>query len=217
MSTLRFRYQTLTFGDTDVHLRTLRDSQQFSDPDGVAEKLGISDSLWPLFGVLWPSAHVLAHLMYEFDIEGKRILEVGCGMALASHVLSQRLADISTTDYHPEVGPFLTENIRLNEGRDIPFIRADWAEPEEELGLFDLVIGSDILYEKEHTELLSQFIHNHSHPVSEVVVVDPGRKNQGQFTKKMLALGYTCTVSVPKDTSFLEKEFKGKILHYHRS
>lgn len=42
---LRIRYQTVEFGDTDIHLCTLRDKQQFNDPDDVAKDLGISSAL----------------------------------------------------------------------------------------------------------------------------------------------------------------------------
>ena len=93
------------------------------DENGVAEKLGISDASWPLFGVIWPSSEILAHLMFDYEIEGKSILEVGCGIALASLVLNHRLADITATDHHPEVENFLTENINLNNGNEIPFVR----------------------------------------------------------------------------------------------
>ena len=74
MSKLRFRYQTLEFGETDIHLRTLRDRQQFLDVDGVSEDLGISSATWPLFGVVWQSSEVLAHLMSDFDIAGKYLI-----------------------------------------------------------------------------------------------------------------------------------------------
>lgn len=44
MASLRIRYQNMEFGYTDTHLRTLRDNQEFSDDDGVAEALGISSA-----------------------------------------------------------------------------------------------------------------------------------------------------------------------------
>jgi ETFB lysine methyltransferase len=91
--------------------------------DGVAENLGISTAMWPLFGIVWASSEVLAHHMFDYKIKGKRILEVGCGIALSSLMLNHRLADITATDYHPEVGPFLLKNILLNEGKPIPFVR----------------------------------------------------------------------------------------------
>ncbi len=136
MSSLRIRYQTMEFDDVDIHLRTLRDRQQYLDVDDVALNLGISSATWPIFGIVWASSEVLAHLMLDFEIEGKRILEVGCGIALTSHVLNHRLADITATDYHPEVEPFLQENVKLNKGREIPFVRTGWGDDDCGLGEF---------------------------------------------------------------------------------
>ena len=69
---LRVSYTTHEFGEVDIHLRTLRDKQEFSDDKGIAEKLGISSALWPLFGVIWPSSLVLAHYLFKFDFAGKK-------------------------------------------------------------------------------------------------------------------------------------------------
>ena len=142
MSSLRTRYQTIEFGETDIHVQTLRDKQQYADNSGIASDLGISSAAWPLFGVIWASGEILAHLMYEYEVDGLRILEVGCGIALASLVLNHRCADITATDYHPEAGRFLRENASLNKGRIIPFVRTAWADAGSDLGTFDLIIGS---------------------------------------------------------------------------
>ncbi|WP_455205324.1 class I SAM-dependent methyltransferase [Kaarinaea lacus] len=217
MSSLRIRYQTIEFGDADIHVRTLRDNQQFSDIDGVASRLGINSATWPLFGVIWDSSEVLAHLMFDYEIEGRRILEVGCGIALASLVLNHRLADITATDYHPEVEHFLQENVKLNRGDEIPFVRTGWGDDEDNrLGEFDLIIGSDLLYERDHVELLSGFIDQHARSHCEVIIVDPGRAQRAQFSKKMIGLGYTHSQSKPKSVDYLAQPFRGQILHYHR-
>ena len=68
MATLRVRYQTIEFGTTDIHIRSLRDNQEFSDDKGEAEALGISSASWPLFGIVWPSGEVLAQLMVDYAI-----------------------------------------------------------------------------------------------------------------------------------------------------
>jgi len=39
---MRIRYSMIEFKEFDIHVRTLRDKQQFFDPEGEAEKLGIS-------------------------------------------------------------------------------------------------------------------------------------------------------------------------------
>ncbi|SLM31816.1 putative 3-demethylubiquinone-9 3-methyltransferase [Desulfamplus magnetovallimortis] len=216
MSSLRIRYQTIEFDDVDIHVRTLRDNQQYCDDDGIAEKLGISSATWPLFGIVWDSGLVLSHFVFDFNVDGKRILEVGCGIGLASLLLNYRLADVTATDYHPEAESFLLENIKLNNGKNIPFIRTGWEDKESTLGKFDLIIGSDLLYERSHVKLLSDFINQHAKTVCEVVIVDPGRGNHAQFSKKMVKLGYSHTQSKPDTANYLMKPFRGRILRYKR-
>lgn len=216
MTALRLRYQTVEFGTTDIHLCTLRDHQEFHDPNGVAEKLGISSASWPIFGVLWPSSMVLAHYMSGFDTGKKRILEVGCGMALASLLLNKRKVDITATDYHPEVGTFLQRNVTLNQGSDIAYQCVNWADESDTLGLFDVIIGSDLLYEDEHIGLLSAFIHRHAKPNCEVIMVDPGRGRKNKLSRAMTAFGYDVSQTKPEHTDYLQQAFKGVILTYRR-
>jgi predicted nicotinamide N-methyase len=210
------RYQTIEFDQIDIHIRTLKDTQQYADPLGEAEALGISSAQWPLFGVVWESSQVLAHEMENFAIKGKRILEVGCGIGLSSLLLNSRHADITATDYHPEAGGFLTENVRLNKGHEIPFVRSSWADEDNGLGKFDLVIGSDVLYERQHVKQLSEFIHRHTKPECEVLLVDPGRGHHAPFSKKMITLGYTHSQRKPENSDYLPKSFGGQILRYLR-
>lgn len=216
MLPFRVRYRTLEFGDMDIHVRTLRDRQQFFDKNDRAQNLGISSASWPLFGVIWDSSEVLAHTMLEHDIEGKRILEVGCGIALTSLVLNHRHADITATDYHPDVEDFLQQNVTLNDGQAIPFTRTSWADKESGLGEFDLIVGSDLLYEQDNVGLLSDFINQHTKPKCEIIIVDPGRGHHARFSKMMVSLGYTHSQHKPLDTEYLTKPFKGQILNYSR-
>ena len=81
-------------------------------------------------------------------------------------------------------------------------MRTGWADAETNLGLFDLIIGSDLLYEQEHADLLSQFIEQHAKPVCDVVLVDPGRGNHAKFSKRMVTLGYEHTQHKPIHTEF---------------
>lgn len=217
MPAFRVRYQTIEIGDVDIHLRTLRDRQQYDDPDNIAEDLGISSATWPLFGIVWPSGEVLAQFMSDFQIEGKRILEVGCGIGLTSLLLNHRSADITATDYHPEVAGFLQENTLLNDGETIPFIRVAWDDKDDgRLGKFDLIVGSDLIYEKEHIKMLSDFINQHAKPDCEVILVDPGRGYHARFSKQMVKLGYTHSQSQPQNLVDQVPEFSGQVLRYQR-
>lgn len=217
MPPLRIRYQTIEIEGIDIHVRTLRDNQQYSDPDGIASRLGISSANWSLFGIVWASSEVLAHIMFDYEIEGIRILEVGCGIGLASLVLNHRLADITSTDYHPEAEAFLQENTKLNNGPEIPFIRAAWDDTNTSLGTFNLIIGSDLLYERNHAADLSKFIDQHSKTHCDVIIVDPGRGQSARFSKKMTDFGYALSKTQICGAFLRQTErVSEKILHYHR-
>lgn len=215
-NSVRVKYQTIEIGQRDIHLCTLRDKQQFSDPEGLAETLGINSSVWPLFGVIWPSSMVLAHYINDFPTKGKRILELGCGMALTSLLLNQKHANISATDYHPEVERYLNRNTQLNGDADIYYEQTNWRSNSDTLGKFGLIIGSDILYEDQHIAQLATFIEVHSPIDSEVVLVDPGRGRKNKLTKIMVRNGYALEQILPINTDYLAQPFKGHILKYTR-
>ncbi len=216
MSTVRLRYQTLEFGEIDIHLCTLRDRQQFHDPDGIAEGFGISSASWPIFGVVWPSGLALADFIDGYDTGTKRILEVGCGTALPSLLLNSKGANITATDCHPEVAGFLLRNTLINNGAAIAFERTDWADKDDHLGNFDLIIGSDLLYEDQHTELLADFINAHARPVSEVILVDPGRGRKTKLIIAMEKFGFSCAYQKLPTGAESGREFAGHILKFAR-
>jgi predicted nicotinamide N-methyase len=216
MTKLRLSYQTVEFGKTDIHVCTLRNEQEFHDPKGIAEKLRISSASWPIFGVIWPSSMVLAHLMADYETESIRILEVGCGMALSSLLLNKLNADITATDHHPEAEKFLDRNTKLNEDHPIDFERVDWADENDKLGLFDLIIGSYLLYEDQHVELVANFISRHAKASCEVILVDPGRGRKSKLSTLMTDFGFSSSHHKPAHTDYLSKEFKGYILKFNR-
>jgi predicted nicotinamide N-methyase len=210
------KLETIQDNGADMQLRSLLDRQQFHDPLGDAERAGISSATWPLFGLLWPSGRVLAHAMQTFEVDGKRILEVGCGLALASLVIHRRGGDITASDCHPLGALFLEENLRLNLLPAMKYETGNWSRSNPALGLFDLIIGSDLLYDREQPRILSDFIDLHSAATVEVLIVDPNRGNHPHFSRNMVALGYSHTearVQTLPDGS----AYKGRLHSYLRS
>lgn len=185
------KIETVNVGGLSYQIRSLLNLQQYHDPLGEAERAGISPATWPLFGQLWPSSHVLALAMHSMDLAGKRVLEIGAGLGLASLVVQRRQGDMTVSDCHPLSQTFLNENIRLNNLPPIRYEAGNWAADDNAcLGLFDLIIGSDILYERSHPEQLARFIATHSAPEVEVLIVDPMRQHRSRFRRAMQALGY---------------------------
>lgn len=216
---MRLKFQTYEFETSEIHVRTLRDRQEFHDPLDAAKALGISSANWSLFGVVWDSGQVLAQMMWRRANTNERILEIGCGIGLASLALAMRQQNITATDRHPDAQEFLAFNSQLNDLPMIPFERCSWEQPASNLGRFDLIIGSDLLYEQTSLERLSGFIAAHAKPKCELLLVDPGRGLRGKFTKHMTALGFRCEARQqiqPPDAAGYPHNYKGCVLRLGR-
>ena len=216
MTGYQTRMVTVRLGGRDYRIRALSDRQQFADHDGAAERAGISSALWSLFGQVWPSGRVLAETMSGFAIAGKRILEVGCGLGLSSLVLQQRGADITASDHHPLAESFLAYNTDLNGLTAITYRDLPWAIPDATLGRFDLIIGSDILYERDHASLLSNLVSRHAQPDAQILITDPGRGNSAPFTRALANLGYAVTEQRSRFNDADVAPFRGRLLSYCR-
>lgn len=217
-------------GADDLLIRSLLDRQQFADPHGDALRMGISSAAWPLFGMVWPSGLRLAARMALRPVSAERILEIGCGLALASLVGHRRGADITASDCHPQAAAFLLENARLNTLLPLKYRHGHWTadQPPPDQGaasavglvdgLFELIVGSDLLYERDDRGALASFIDRHAGPSAEVWIVDPDRGNRAAFNRQMTALGF-----VPREerldtvASAGVAAYKGRLLVYRRA
>ena len=213
---MKYRQQTYHIGSHDIRLRTLLDLDQFADPEGDARAAGISKEAFPLFGIVWTSSEILAQILLEHDLANRRILEVGCGMALVSHVLNAEGADVTAMDIHPVTEELLFDNVALNGGKRIPFVNCSWAEPDPDLGRFDLMVGSDVLYEPRHIETLPAFFDQHGEAHCEVVIADPGRAKLDVFQQQMASAGFSCEQSETDLKDHLERPYTGAIFHFRR-
>jgi predicted nicotinamide N-methyase len=200
--------QRVEVGGQQFTLTTLADNQQFHDPDGVFEAAGVAPAMWSLFGILWESGILLAEVMATEPIANRTILEAGCGLGLASMVIAARGGSIVASDQHPLAGNFLEINTHQNNLDPIPFETVDWHNQSDTLDKFDLVIGSDLLYERGQPELLADFVDRHSKLKSTMILTDPGRKQVGIYSRLMADNGFTSS-EVTRD--------KARLIRYERS
>lgn len=226
------RFQQIAVaGVADLQLRALLDRQQFADPLGEAAALGISDAAWPLFGLVWPAGQALAAAVATRPVcEDEHILEIGCGLALASLVCHRRGARVTASDCHPLAGEFLRENLRLNCLPPLRYRHGDWAAPQTaELapvcaqgprlqGRYQLIMGSDVLYERDDAGVLPRFIERHAATHGEVLIVDPNRGNRAAFTRRMRSQGYEMDESLLSGPApeAGAPAWRGRLLRYRR-
>lgn len=223
-------------GVNNLLIRSLLDRQQYHDPHGAAERLGIGPAVWPLFGLLWPSAlHLAAQLALRPVCANEKILEIGCGLGLASLVGHRRGARITASDCHPLAGSFLRENLRLNNlCPSLKYRHGQWGvEPASTAstapdsgsesivlaGRYDLIIGSDLLYDRDMPAELAHFVDRHATDAAEVWLVDPNRGYRPAFNRHMGDLGFDLALdqrlSAHQDDGAADR-YKGRLLVYQR-
>lgn len=217
-----------------LEIKTLKDRMQFFDPSGSAERLGICSAAWPLFGMLWPSGMQLAVKMAKREVNsGERILEIGCGLALASLVAHQRGADITASDRHPLAYHFLRKNLQLNQLNLMPYRHGQWgvqvAPNLNDTGAppisdkYDLIIGSDLLYDPSGPVDVARFIDACANSKAQVWIMDPNRGYRNQFSKKMAEYGFRLTEDKKVhhehafDLNLEPQSYTGRLLIYNRA
>ena len=141
---------------------------------------------------------------------------------------------MTASDCHPLAGEFLAENVRLNGLPPLKYRHGHWgrlpfeddasmAAPAASLdadvsGRFELIIGSDILYERDEGGALADFIESHAAASSEVWVVDPNRGNRAHFHRNMTALGFSLVEEKIDRPSHGDIDaYKGRMLTYSRA
>lgn len=143
--------------------------------------------------VLWPASIALAHELASRSLEGKRVLELGAGTGLPGIVAASLGAKVVSTD-RQEVALYIA---KLNAERNgvapsIELREADWTAWRDR-ELYDLIVGSDILYANSmHPHLLRIFETNLA-PGGTVLLSDPFRKDSFAFLESLEASGWKIT------------------------
>jgi predicted nicotinamide N-methyase len=133
----------------------------------------------PYWSVLWRSGKALARELDGEDLRGLRVVELGCGLAIPSIAAARGGAEVIATDGDIDALGLVGRNAEAN-GVELETAAVDWADPDElvERGPFDLVLGTDILYERPSVALLLELLPRLA-PVG--WIADPGRPASEAF------------------------------------
>jgi len=146
------------------------------------EEAFVHEEFLPYWAELWPASRQLAAAMAGRSLHGARTLELGCGLGLASIAAAMAGGHVTATDWAPYAIEFTVRNARRN-GLEVEGLVCDWAHPEPivERAPWDLVIGSDLLYERRNLPLLTDLLPRLVDQRGEVLIADPGRPLESAF------------------------------------
>ena len=138
--------------------------------------------LAPYWSVLWRSGVALARELDAVALQGLRVVELGCGLAVPSLTAARAGAAVLATDECPEALELVERNAALNDVR-IETAAVDWKTPGELItrAPFDLVLAADVLYERPSVAQLLSLL---PRLAPEAWIADPGRTAGGVFVEK---------------------------------
>lgn len=155
------------------------------------QKDPFAEDLCPYFGILWPSSEALSIYLNEHPslIKNKTVLELGGGLGYPSLVASHLGGKVLATDFHPDVEEYFRRNCR-HSVVECEYMRLNWREDKSDIGLFDVVMGSDVLYESKHPREVAKGLIRFLKPGGVILLSDPGRSYLQPFVNAMMQEGF---------------------------
>lgn len=150
------------------------------DPDALlVEESFDHPHLLPYWGELWPSGIALARKLSGRSLRGARVVELGCGLGVASIAAARAGGRVLATDWSWRALDAVALNAERN-GATLETLRMSWEEPEAVVrrAPWDLVLAADVLYEGPNVPLLLDLLPRLGR---EVWLADPGRPPLAAF------------------------------------
>ena len=171
-SGLRTSSETIRIGGVSLALVRPEEPESLLDEDAFAD-----DEFLPYWAELWPAGLALARALPD-DLEGVRVVELGCGLGVPSLVAAARGAHVTAVDWATDAIALLRENAARN---DLTFdaVRADWRAFD---GSFDLALAADVLCEARNVEPLAELL---SRIAPRALVGLAGRSYEREFLERV--------------------------------
>lgn len=139
----------------------------------------------PYWAELWDSGLGMGQLLVSGPqlVAGKNVLDLGCGMGLAGTVAAALGANVLFADLEADSLLFATLN-SLPWRQNVRTRRLNWQKDRLE-ERFDLILGADILYEKQQWTFLEPFWREHLKTDGAILLGEPGRQTGDLFLEWM--------------------------------
>jgi predicted nicotinamide N-methyase len=150
----------------------------------------------PYWAELWPSGVALAAKIARNPAmaQGRRVLELGCGLGVTAIAALRAGADLLVTDYSPEALALCSLNALEQTGAQPRTLRVNWRDPGLRLhdsgDRFPVVLAADVLYERRDVDPLLALVEQVVAPDGELWLAEPGRPPAARFLESIGARGW---------------------------
>jgi SAM-dependent methyltransferase len=129
-------------------------------------------------------SRLLATTILEQNGEHQSLLELGCGLGLPSTAAVRAGFAVTSTDYYEDSLHVARFNCWRANGVEPAVRMIDWRALPPDLGLFDVVIAADVLYERPYGTLVAAAIAATLKPNGVAWITDPGRSGLDAFLEQ---------------------------------
>ena len=146
----------------------------------------------------------------------RRLLELGCGLGLVSLAAIRAGFEVTATDYYDEALAFTELNARHNDLPPPATRLVDWRRFPDDLGRFDLVVASDVLFEKPNIPLIAAAFSRTLAPGGRGLLTDPGRPPAAAFPAECERHGLRIIEHPPIPISKPDKSAAPQLIHFYK-
>jgi ETFB lysine methyltransferase len=182
----RFRVVETTI---DVGGRKLALLHPASAEELIDERAFEHDERLPYWAELWPSSRVMAGQIAGLAGRGRTLLELGCGAGMVAACAARAGFDVVASDYYDDAVRFARVNAARNSGVTIRGQMLDWRRLPDDLPRFDMVVASDVLYERPYGALIAAVLARTLAKGGVGLIADPGRVGRDDFLAALEPLG----------------------------
>jgi predicted nicotinamide N-methyase len=147
---------------------------------------------FPFGLLLWESAQALAEALADDkeSVAGRSVLELGAGVGLPG-IIARALgaSAVRQTDHISEALALCRANAEKNGIDGIELALANW-DAWTDAGSYDLIIGSDVVYERAAHAPLAAILDRNLAAGGRVLLADPGRQDTPLFLADLAAAGW---------------------------
>lgn len=161
-----------------------------ADPESlISEEDFDRDERLPYWADIWPSSVIMSRHVAMLPGAGRTFLELGSGAGLVATAAALAGFDVTASDYYEDSLRFTRANVAHHTGREAKAELLDWRALPAKLPRYDVVVGSDILYERTYGEVVAEVIARTLKGDGVAYVTDPGRIATKDFVEECARRG----------------------------
>ena len=162
-----------------------------------------ADERMPYWAEIWPASLLLAAWLATRpdEVSGRRCLDLGCGMGLSALAGAAVGGRVAAVDYAEPAVAHAARNARRN-GLALDLAVMDWRRPCFAAGSFELIWGSDILYESRFYEPLLALFRELLAPGGRIWLSQPWRQVSEPVWDRLAADGFSVVRAHEESVAF---------------